>query len=88
MATTTRPDQIKLLVQVGQTGLHLRRSGFAVARALARRVGPALENVGDVHFVALETHDFNHPGQQLPGPANERFALFVFLGARGFAHKH
>ena len=87
-ATRTWSDQIDLLVEIGNAGLHLLRGGLAIARGLARRIGPALQDVGDVNCLALKTHGLDDLRQELPGLAHERFALLIFIRARSFADKH
>src|SRR5205807_8581200 len=55
-------------------------------RSIARRA--ALDDIGDVDFFAAQAHGFDHIGQQLPGAADERLALFIFISARSFANEH
>ena len=53
--------------------------------AIARRA--ALEHVQNVHVRARERAGLDDLGQQLSGPADERLALAVFVGARRLAQK-
>ena len=61
---------------------HSSRSGRAVARRAA------LDDVGDVNVGPLQAHRLDHLVQQLPGAADEGFALLVFVGAGAFADEH
>ena len=55
-------------------------------RAIVRR--PAAEDVHDVNVLAAEFHAFGDDvGKQLTRPADERFALPIFVRARGLADK-
>ena len=54
--------------------------------AVLRR--PALDHVRDVHVLALQIDRFDDLRQQLPGAADERNALLIFVGARRFADEH
>ena len=54
-------------------------------RAIARRA--AFEHVEDVHVAARERAGLDDLGQQLSGPAHERLALPVFVGAGRLAQK-
>ena len=49
---------------------------------------PALDDVGDVDVFAREAHGFDDLREQLPGAANKRLALLVFVGARAFPDEH
>ena len=50
---------------------------------------PAFQNVGDIDLVASQAHSLgDHVGQELAGPADERLALTIFVGARGLADEH
>src|SRR4029079_17946714 len=50
--------------------------------------GPALHDVRDVHLLAREAHRLDDLREQLPGPADERLALQIFIGAWAFADEH
>ena len=54
--------------------------------AIVRR--PALDDVGDVDVGARQADGFDDLGEQLPGAADERLALHVFVGARRLADEH
>ena len=62
--------------------LHFVGLGVAVARR------PALDDVGDVDVLAPQADGLDDLRQQLPGAADERLALDVFVGARRLAHEH
>ncbi len=53
---TFGPDDVDLLEQARPATVHLGGGRRAVAETLAGRVGAALEDVGDVHILALEAH--------------------------------
>ena len=55
---------------------------------MAGGVGAALENVGDVYILALETHRGDDLIEKLARAADERLALAVFLRAGGLADEH
>ncbi len=82
------PDQINLLVQVGNAGGHLVGGRLAVAGGLAERIGPALQDVADIDVRPLQAHGLDDFGEQLAGLADKRFALFVFVRARRLANEH
>ena len=69
---------VEILAAVGR--LHRQR------RAVVRR--PAAEDVHDVNVLAAEFHALGDDvGKQLTRPADERFALPIFVRARGLADK-
>lgn len=81
-------NDFDLLCQIRQAGLHLLRSGGAITAGRAWRVGPALQDVGDINRIAAEAHGCDDFGQQLPRPPYEWFTLCVLVHARRFADKH
>ena len=83
-----RLNHFNLRQQIGQARLHFLGGRLAVARALAGCVRTAFEDVRDIDRVAPETHRLNDFRQELPGSADKRFALLIFVGARRLAHKH
>ena len=85
---TLRADEIDLAMEIGDAGLHFLGRRLAVAGGLAGSVGPALEDVGDIDRIAGQPHGLDDPREQLAGLADEGFALFIFVGARGFADEH
>ena len=60
--------------------------GTGLRRAIARRT--ALDHIGDIDLLALETHGRNHVVEQLPGAAHKGQSLRVLVGSGPFAHKH
>ena len=48
----------------------------------------AFDDVTDVNILAAEAHGLDHLREQLPGSADERFALLVFIAPRTFTDKH
>ena len=71
-----RLDDVDLPEQERLAGLDFVRLGVAVLRR------PALDHVRDVDVVALEADRLDDLRQQLPGAADERDALDVFVRAR------
>src|SRR5207237_10109016 len=59
---------------------------IALRRAVLRR--STLHHVGDVHIFAAYPHSSDHVVEQLPGAADEGFALLIFIGAWSLADKH
>jgi hypothetical protein len=86
MATTTRVGSVQLLVQVGRT-VASPRGGLRLAVGVGRRVGRHLRLLAMYTSSSSKTHDLII-GSATARPGNERFALFVFLGARASSHKH
>jgi hypothetical protein len=82
------PDQINLLVQIGNARFHLLRFRFTVAGRLTGRIGAAFQNIGNVDIGAGKSGGLDDFRQQLTGLAHKRFALLIFIRSRGFAHKH
>ena len=77
-----RLDQCDLPKEVALAGLDLVRLRVAVpGRA-------ALENVRDVHLIALEADTGKQPFEQLARLAHERLALLVLVEARRLADEH
>ena len=80
-----------LLLHELQAGHHLVAGGRAVAIALGLLVvhhGTELADVGDIHIAALQAHRLDDAGEELPGDADEGFALLFLVRARGFADEH
>src|SRR6202162_6648601 len=81
-------DRHKLAEQELATNLHLIRLGSSILRRAALYV------VADVNVAALERDaflaggPFNHLGEKLSGPADERQPLRVLVGPRAFTYKH
>ncbi len=78
----TRPDRLDLPEQERRAGRDLVRLRVAILRR------PALDDVGDVDLLALETDRADHLVELLPGAADERLALRVLVGARPLADEH
>src|SRR5262245_23550390 len=77
-----RLDDIDLLKQKRFARLDFVRLRIAVARR------PALDDVRDVHVVALQANRLDDSRQQLTGPADERNALDVLVRAWSLADEH
>lgn len=58
------------------------RLGFAVVR------GTTLQNVADIHFLALEVNCLKNLVQELSGSSDKRFALSIFVCPRRFSDKN
>jgi hypothetical protein len=61
--------------------------GFRLPDDCPGGVRAALENIGDEHRLARQTHRLDDTGEELTGLADERFALHIFVRARGFTHE-
>ena len=77
-----RLEQAYLPEQEGKTDFSLLFFGLAVVR------GAAFDDVGDVDFLALKLHGYDHARQEFASLADERNALRVFVGARAFSDEH
>ena len=82
-----RLDQLDLLSQPRQTGRHLGRLGFAVARFPRGHVGTALENIGDEDLLAGVIHCPDDLGEQLPRLSDKGFAAQILLFTGCLPHK-
>lgn len=83
-----RLNEVNLLVQKRDAGLHLLRGGFAVSITLPGGIWPAFQDVGDVHRFPAKAHGPDHFGQELTGLADKRLALDVLVRAWSFADEH
>jgi len=81
-------DDLDLPLDPRETGFHFLGARLAVAVNFAGRVGAALEDVGDVHLVAIQPGGLDDLGQQLAGGTDERFAFFVLVQSRCLADEH
>ena len=70
-----RPQQRDLAAQIADAGILLHAQRVAVFRRAA------LDDIGDLHVLALETDDLEHIVEQMTGPADERHALRVLVRA-------
>src|SRR3990172_9709730 len=78
-----RSNEIDLFLQERFAGRHLVRLRIAV---LGR---PALDHIGDINVLALHSHSLGDDvGQKLPGPADERLSLQIFIAPRPFTDEH
>src|ERR1700738_1849122 len=82
------PDRQQLAEQELSANLHL----IGLRSSILGRA--ALDDVADVDVATLERDalftggPFNHLGQKLSGPADERQPLRVLVGSRAFTYKH
>src|ERR1035438_10366995 len=82
------PNGFELAEEKLPADFHLIR----LRRAVLRR--PALDHIADVDIRAFERdafflgRPFNHLGEELSGPADERQSLRVLVGPWAFAYKH
>src|SRR4051812_19251906 len=77
-----RLDRRELAKQEWLARRNLVRFRIAIAR------WTALQHVRDIHIVARQPHRLDHLRQQLTGAADKRYALLVFVRARGLADEH
>src|ERR1700682_1285886 len=68
-----------------RNGLHDATSARSGVRVFW---GRAFQDVGDVDVLPRSSHRFDDLRQELPGPADEREALLIFVAARGFPDEH
>lgn len=78
-----RPDQARLLPEVGKATLLLALFGVAVVRRAA------LDDIGDVNILMpVEVDGVQHLVEELSCSADKGFALQILLFARPFANEH
>ena len=73
------PQQRDLTAKIADAGVLLHAERVAVFRRAA------LDDVGDIHIVALEADDLEHVIEQMTGPADEWHALRILVRAGAFA---
>src|SRR6266550_158567 len=81
-------DNVDLFNQIWPAGLHFHRRRCPVTRGAGWHVGPAFQNVGNVHVATCEPHCFNYSREQLAGATDEWLALCIFICTWRFADKH
>ena len=77
-----RLDQVDLALEIGPTGIDLLRLRVPVPRR------PALQDIRDEDVLPLQPDPLQQLREEAAGPADEREALAILLGAGGLAHEH
>ena len=74
-------DNLQLLDQKGEARLDLIGSGITIIG------GAAFHDIGDIYILSRQVYSLDDAGEELPGPADKRFALLILVSARALSHK-
>src|SRR5690348_18387884 len=83
-----RLNDLDLLKQIRPARLHFCQRWSAVSKTSGRHIWPALQDIGNVYFAAIEVHRLDNFRQQLAGASDKRFTLLVFIRSWRFTDEH